>query len=488
MESGEPVASRSVSEGELIISCQPWVWAFGSAGYKKRCANCFQSRDTLSRCSRCKVHGYCDEDCQKQDWDREHKTECRMLQGVAASIEASNGFNSEEESCMPGTLLLVAKIANKIKRNALCDLPGRGSMTAQQVLDMFPTNPASNSDVSMGGWSLLGQKLQTPVLTMLEYLKLVRHEAFPIRAAEDVCVGIALFPTVRYRAMTPVCSDVSVTMCMTWRSLMVYATEDIPHYSGLQDLRCNVLNFHPFLMSSMQRRACFQQRNGQSCTCRKCTPEYEADMNLMYCITPGCSQRIPSDLRALKPCPKCGATNNAQLVKFRHLMDTYDAIWRGGLAPADQVEPKGKLFEEIEAAGVLYPDAHLRYICGFPGHSARLFTDFTRFDADWTLLQEMVACLRKVHPKLDLTRATNLLGAAFDVMRFLLKAVQGADPTQPASESGRAAALMSTVRPVANSWYREACDIYDKLLGPGSHAGRSDIMLGMFEMDVLYGL
>ncbi|XP_072177068.1 histone-lysine N-methyltransferase SMYD3-like [Diadema setosum] len=77
------VVKSSVCRGKLLLSEDPFVYVLSR---KKRgifCDFCLLESSSLQRCSSCKFVRYCCRSCQKEDWSRIHKAECRSLKSVS---------------------------------------------------------------------------------------------------------------------------------------------------------------------------------------------------------------------------------------------------------------------------------------------------------------------------------------------------------------------------------------------------------------------
>ncbi|XP_055353860.1 histone-lysine N-methyltransferase SMYD3-like [Paramacrobiotus metropolitanus] len=316
METKETTDCRFFTAGDVVLCCEPLVWVLDSSAYETRCAYCLQKSQELRTCSGCKLHRYCSVACQSADWKLEHKLECVLL-------KTATGRD------------IIAKLANKIKLNVMMDIPGMGRKSAKDLLSMLPVNPAQseiNRTVTPSHGMEELKAIGVPVTELLVYYGLVRYNGVPMHDA--LChvtapFGMALYPQAPLPRMTPVCWDVNVVLNFQGRRLLIHAVEDIPQYTGLEDLRYNDA-LDPFSQTREERRADFEKRYGYPCACRRCTPEYDAEINPLRCVTPGCMNPIPSDSRAHQPCSECGAINSARLAQFsqfiRQLHPNYSNI------------------------------------------------------------------------------------------------------------------------------------------------------------------
>ncbi|KAK1170136.1 histone-lysine N-methyltransferase SMYD3 isoform X1 [Acipenser oxyrinchus oxyrinchus] len=82
-------ALQRVKPGELLWKAEPFAYTVSKKGRGSACENCFSRKQSLLRCSRCKVAKYCDARCQKQAWP-EHKRECLCLRSCQPRIPADS--------------------------------------------------------------------------------------------------------------------------------------------------------------------------------------------------------------------------------------------------------------------------------------------------------------------------------------------------------------------------------------------------------------
>uniref|UniRef100_A0A1A7WRW9 [histone H3]-lysine(4) N-trimethyltransferase n=1 Tax=Iconisemion striatum TaxID=60296 RepID=A0A1A7WRW9_9TELE len=71
-------ATARISRGQLVTSSHPLACCVSNQHAKEVCHHCFSRRETLLRCSQCKMARYCNATCQKQAWSG-HKRECKCL-------------------------------------------------------------------------------------------------------------------------------------------------------------------------------------------------------------------------------------------------------------------------------------------------------------------------------------------------------------------------------------------------------------------------
>ncbi|XP_055344315.1 uncharacterized protein LOC129592329 [Paramacrobiotus metropolitanus] len=298
---------------------------------------------------------------------------------------------------------------------------------------------------------------------MVTFSANIAYNAMPI---EDTLngvarIGTAVYPLASPRLMTPVCWDTNVVLTFRGRRLTIHAVEDISNYTGQKDLRYNIMP-EPFYMTRAERRAEFEKLHGYPCTCRKCSPQYDADINPLKCVNMGCPNRIPSDDRALQPCSECGALNKERLVRFRRFLQQHENVkirFRKEL----HVPMMMDLCKEMDAVDILQPDAHIRYVCGW-GLPRTLYDD-NRFEEGWKMMQEFIVCARNIYPKYEVSRAIVLSLAGMSAAIALKKLVVQRAGQVPAAEKEQLQAMLDTACPVILNYSHESADIFVTLYG-----------------------
>ncbi|XP_055349296.1 uncharacterized protein LOC129596131 [Paramacrobiotus metropolitanus] len=324
-------------------------------------------------------------------------------------------------------LELVIKMANKVRLNTMVNLPGKGVRPARELVEMLPQHPAYQDKKSMQkrmGLPDVEPLSGVAVLDILTYHAIVacNTETIYNTVSGTAPIGFAVYPVKPQRLMTAVCWDVNVVINFRGRCMVIHATEDIPVYNGMKDLRFSNLR-QQFFSTRDERRGNFEKSTGgHPCTCRKCTEKYDAEINMLKCVTAGCSSRIPSDRRAMEACTDCGAVNGERLKEFRRYMQRFASIKASYPAQPKITKAQGMLLcEEMDAAGILQPDAHFRFVCGWELPRKYFLED--RFEDGWKMTQEVVACMRSIYPKYETYGAVLLTLATMHAAEALEKHV-----------------------------------------------------------------
>ncbi|XP_078139166.1 histone-lysine N-methyltransferase SMYD3 [Centroberyx gerrardi] len=78
-------ATARIRRGELVYCAEPLACCVSNKLARELCHHCFTRRESLLRCSQCKMARYCDITCQKRAWSG-HKRECKCLRSLLPRI------------------------------------------------------------------------------------------------------------------------------------------------------------------------------------------------------------------------------------------------------------------------------------------------------------------------------------------------------------------------------------------------------------------
>ncbi|XP_055347499.1 uncharacterized protein LOC129594738 [Paramacrobiotus metropolitanus] len=485
-------APRPIAAGEIVAQSEAWVWSFHWDKHQMLCAHCFKFSDhLLATCSKCKLYYYCGAKCLKDSWKKEHNLECDMLKRLRERF--SGARISDLKNVCPASgqdlgiwtnEIILLKILNKIQRKADDHLPGAGTKkTTIEILDALPYKSefgkTKKSDLGLYKTlhALMAECLGVPVESMLVSVKEMRdyHQKVfyssaamnSFEAAYPFPFGAGIFPTVNHRQLTPVCSDSNVTLTFHGRFIKIMAIDDIPEYRGLQDCRSYGHIRRPLGRTAKQRQDLFRKHFNKSCECRKCSSEYDADINPLKCSTTGCAERIPSDERALNPCSQCGAINGQQLQAFRRLSRKQEKVFTEHLAAKNDnfheaLPLRIRLLKELDDSGLVHPEAHLRYVYGWD--AADQYTQQKRFPEAWELYAALVPCVRTVFPEYHLQRAQHLQNAGIHCHAWFTIESMLVSP----NDRARFLSHFEDVLPTALDFLQESSRIYAKVYGSDS--------------------
>ena len=127
-------SSRNIKAGSVIIQCLPLAHSIlvppgtspldecdNNDDGRRRCTRCFfregdidasgWRRKKFGRCSKCQVTYYCSRSCQAEDWDEQHKLECKYYVNLHKRRSTDYSASSAEEDAVP----LLLRTFNKLK-------------------------------------------------------------------------------------------------------------------------------------------------------------------------------------------------------------------------------------------------------------------------------------------------------------------------------------------------------------------------------------
>ncbi|XP_056135302.1 histone-lysine N-methyltransferase SMYD3 [Lampris incognitus] len=187
-----------IKAGELIYSAMPLACCVSGKRAKTACHHCFSRRESLLRCSQCKVARYCDTTCQRYAWSG-HKRECKCLRSLLPRIPTDS-------------VRLTARI--------IFTLLGQAQQSSEELytLEEHESHLASMSEQKRQGLSQLASMLQlylqqevpnfeqemTSALPPscqepLSLLAKVTCNCFTISDGELQEIGVGLYPRAKIR-------------------------------------------------------------------------------------------------------------------------------------------------------------------------------------------------------------------------------------------------------------------------------------------------
>ncbi|XP_038671424.1 histone-lysine N-methyltransferase SMYD3 isoform X2 [Scyliorhinus canicula] len=78
-------ASRDIVPGQLLYSASPYTYIPSKKARSSVCEHCLSRKESLLRCSQCKMARYCNATCQKLAWP-DHKRECKCLRSIYPNV------------------------------------------------------------------------------------------------------------------------------------------------------------------------------------------------------------------------------------------------------------------------------------------------------------------------------------------------------------------------------------------------------------------
>ncbi|KAJ7989133.1 hypothetical protein DPEC_G00316360 [Dallia pectoralis] len=181
-------AKQRVKAGDLLYTAEPLACCVSNRCRNGVCHSCFSRRETLLRCSQCKVARYCNVTCQKQGWSA-HKKECKYLVSLHPRIPTDS-----------------VRLAARIIFGLLCPSQNTAELYS---LEEHMSHLCDMSEEKMEGLSHLSSVLQlyikqeqheiaqkTPPIDPVSLLAKVTCNCFTISDAELQEIGVGLYPSM----------------------------------------------------------------------------------------------------------------------------------------------------------------------------------------------------------------------------------------------------------------------------------------------------
>eukprot|EP00057_Strongylocentrotus_purpuratus_P016263 XP_011670737.1 PREDICTED: histone-lysine N-methyltransferase SMYD3-like [Strongylocentrotus purpuratus] len=101
------VATSRFAPGQCILEELPYAYTLCDNTRGLYCDFCLKQCSTLKKCLSCKCVSYCNKSCQKEDWTRCHKQDCKALKRIHPKV--------------PGDLVqLLSQVIRKQRKSAPC--------------------------------------------------------------------------------------------------------------------------------------------------------------------------------------------------------------------------------------------------------------------------------------------------------------------------------------------------------------------------------
>ncbi|XP_019729317.1 N-lysine methyltransferase SMYD2-B-like [Hippocampus comes] len=210
--------TRAFHVGELLFSCPPYSYVLSAQERGAYCEFCFNRKESLARCGKCKKAYYCNVTCQKGDW-AVHKLECSAMVAfgekwcpsessrLVARILATK--KTQKERSASEKILLVADmqshaedVDNEKRDNIQADAAGLHRFfskhmdfpDSKELLSLF-------SQVSCNGFTIEDEELSHIGTAVYPDVALINHSCVPsvivtfkgpnaeVRAVKDMKAG-----------------------------------------------------------------------------------------------------------------------------------------------------------------------------------------------------------------------------------------------------------------------------------------------------------
>uniref|UniRef100_A0A8K9X5Z6 [histone H3]-lysine(4) N-trimethyltransferase n=1 Tax=Oncorhynchus mykiss TaxID=8022 RepID=A0A8K9X5Z6_ONCMY len=187
-------ATHDIHAGELLYTAEPLAYCVSNTCAKYFCHSCFSRRETLLRCSQCKVARYCDVTCQKQAWS-DHKRE------PAVSLYLCDMREERREGLSQLSSMLQLYIQQEVP-NIMQELPAVDplSLLAKLTCNCFTVSDGELQEIGVGlypSMSLLNHDCRPSCVMLFEGETLHLRAARDMRPAEELTISYigSLAPT-----------------------------------------------------------------------------------------------------------------------------------------------------------------------------------------------------------------------------------------------------------------------------------------------------
>ncbi|XP_057679592.1 N-lysine methyltransferase SMYD2-B-like [Corythoichthys intestinalis] len=188
--------SKAFQAGELLFSCPPYSYVLAANQKGDYCEFCFNRKESLARCGKCKKAFYCNVKCQKGDWAA-HKLECSAILAfrekwcpsetarLVARILARK--KTQKEQCSSERILLIGEMQSHVddmdnaqRENSQADAAALHRFyskhldfpDSKELLSLF-------SQVSCNGFTIEDEELSQIGTAVYPDVALINHSCLP---------------------------------------------------------------------------------------------------------------------------------------------------------------------------------------------------------------------------------------------------------------------------------------------------------------------
>nr|XP_029530969.1 histone-lysine N-methyltransferase SMYD3 isoform X1 [Oncorhynchus nerka] len=257
-------ATHEIHAGELLYTAEPLAYCVSNTCAKYFCHSCFSRRETLLRCSQCKVARYCDVTCQKQAWS-DHKRECKCLRSLLPRIPT--------DSVRLAARIIFRLLSPSQTSPGLCSLEEHES----HLCDMGEERREGLSQLSSMLQLYIQQEVpnimqELPAVDPLSLLAKLTCNCFTISDGELQEIGVGLYPSMSL--LNHDCRP-SCMMMFEGETLHLRAARDMRPAEEL------TISYIGSLAPTRDRQTQLEEQYHFTCQCQRCTT---ADMDpMMLC-------------------------------------------------------------------------------------------------------------------------------------------------------------------------------------------------------------
>ncbi|XP_078085645.1 histone-lysine N-methyltransferase SMYD3 isoform X2 [Mustelus asterias] len=247
-------ASSAAAPGQLLYSASPYTYIPSKKARGSVCEHCLSRKESLLRCSQCKMARYCNATCQKLAWP-DHKRECKCLRAIYPNIPTD-------------MTRLVARIIFKLLTGSSCT-----SEELYTVSDL-QSNIKEMSDEMKGSLGQLIVMLQfyikeeihntsqlPPGLNLLHLFGQVTCNCFTISDGEMQELGVGLYPSV---SLLNHSCDPNCVIVFEGKHLRLHAVRQIEVDEEL------TVSYIDVMATSQDRRRQLTKQYCFACDCKRC--------------------------------------------------------------------------------------------------------------------------------------------------------------------------------------------------------------------------
>ncbi|XP_067901519.1 histone-lysine N-methyltransferase SMYD3 isoform X1 [Heterodontus francisci] len=256
-------ATRAVPPGQLLYSASPYTCIPSKKARGSVCEYCLSRKESLLRCSQCKMARYCNTTCQKLAWP-DHKRECKCLRSIYPKVPTD-------------MTRLVARIIFKLLTGSPCS-----SEELYSVSDL-QSNIKEMSEEMKGSLGQLTVMLQfyvkeeihdasqlPPGLNLLHLFGQVTSNCFTVSDGEMQEVGVGLYPSM---SLLNHSCDPNCVIVFEGKQLQLHAVRQIQANEEL------TVSYIDVMATSQERRRQIEKQYCFVCDCKRCeTADKDADM------------------------------------------------------------------------------------------------------------------------------------------------------------------------------------------------------------------
>ncbi|XP_030853046.1 histone-lysine N-methyltransferase SMYD3-like [Strongylocentrotus purpuratus] len=267
------VATSRFAPGQCILEELPYVYTLCDNTRGLYCDFCLKKSSTLKKCSSCNYVRYCNTSCQKRDWTRCHKQECKILQKIHPSPPDLHGAQ------------LLSHLIRKQRKSTPC---------TQDNEDCFPTTvdqleshlSYAKKDNIESLLFVLQQFFEEDVLaepsSLVKMYGVINCNSFSIYNNDLIAIASGIY--LRASMVNHSC-DPNCTWVFDGRKLQLRTVKDVTE--GEECTISYIDNINP----TKERQAELEKRYHFTCKCVRCVEEINS-------LEPG--DGLSKELRGLK--------------------------------------------------------------------------------------------------------------------------------------------------------------------------------------------